>query len=342
MTWYAQNKRDLPWRNTQDAYVIWLSEIILQQTRVEQGLPYFERFLSHYPSVKDFAQASVDEILKHWQGLGYYSRGRNMWHTAQEVTVRYNSQFPTKYADLIKLKGIGEYTAAAIASFSVNENKAVLDGNVFRVLARYFGISEAINSNKGKRVFADLAQDLIQDQPAQIYNQAIMEFGALQCKPQSPNCDICPLNMSCYAFKHQVVKDLPLKIKASKPKPRYFNYFVISDGESIYFKQRAAGDIWQGLYDFPLMETLTNPKENYAEFYAQIQLEFGNQVVIKPITQIKQVLSHQIIYAQFFALENYMINFSIQDQIKLTNMEEFKKLAHPKLIANFLEMYQTN
>lgn len=191
--WYSSHKRALPWRDTQDAYVIWLSEIILQQTRVEQGLPYFNRFLEAYPTVADFAAATETQILKLWQGLGYYSRGRNMLFTAQQIASLHHNVFPVKYSELIKLKGIGEYTAAAISSFSSGEAQAVLDGNVFRVLARYFGINTPINSTEGKKQFTDLAKSMLYQEDPATYNQAIMEFGALQCKPKSPDCAICPL-----------------------------------------------------------------------------------------------------------------------------------------------------
>src|ERR1700739_1961710 len=186
--WYLVNKRLLPWRNTTDAYIIWLSEIILQQTRVEQGLPYFHRFLEKYPDVKSFAAASEDEILRLWQGLGYYSRGRNMLKTAQLVQQQYNGVFPGSSHELVKLKGIGEYTAAAISSFSSNEAKAVVDGNVYRVLARYFGIDEPINSPKGKKLFQQVADDVLNHEHAGLHNQAVMEFGAMLCKPKNPDC----------------------------------------------------------------------------------------------------------------------------------------------------------
>ena len=208
--WYLSNKRDLPWRDTTDPYVIWLSEIILQQTRVEQGKPYFLKFLEHFPNVKAFASASEEQVLKLWQGLGYYSRGRNMLYTARYVMEHHHGVFPKSYDQLIKLKGVGGYTAAAISSFSSNERQAVVDGNVYRVLARYFGIDEPINSNTGQKMFAELAKELIADQEPAVYNQAIMEFGALQCKPKSPLCGVCPIQMGCYAFKHKKLDQLPV------------------------------------------------------------------------------------------------------------------------------------
>ncbi|HTM98307.1 MAG TPA: A/G-specific adenine glycosylase [Pedobacter sp.] len=336
--WYQINKRALPWRNTTDAYVIWLSEIILQQTRVEQGLPYFYKFLTNFPTVQDFSNASEDEVLKLWQGLGYYSRGRNMLFTAQQIMAEYNGVFPVKYEQLIKLKGVGEYTAAAISSFAANESKAVLDGNVFRVLARYFGISEPINSSTGKKIFAELAQSLIEDQLPAIYNQAIMEFGALQCKPK-PNCETCPLAINCFALNNQQIAVLPVKLKLVKVKERWFNYFVASDGQYILMKQRQLGDIWQKLYDFPLIEESQSLNYSDPYFINRVKDLFGKEVIMRSVSQKKHLLTHQIIYVHFFVLENYMINFNEHAEIKSIKVGDFKSLPHPKVISDFIEMY---
>ncbi|MGZ3777674.1 MAG: A/G-specific adenine glycosylase, partial [Bacteroidia bacterium] len=214
--WYLKNKRQLPWRDTADAYVIWLSEIILQQTRVEQGLPYFYRFIEKYPTVQSFAEASEGEILNLWQGLGYYSRGRNMLKTAREVVEKYGGIFPSAYNQLISLKGIGEYTAAAISSFAANEARAVVDGNVYRVLARYFGISEPINGSRGKKIFQDVADELLNKEHPGTHNQAMMEFGAMLCRPKNPDCGICPLRAGCYAFTNGEIASLPQKLKKTK------------------------------------------------------------------------------------------------------------------------------
>ena len=253
--WYQLNKRDLPWRNTSDAYVIWLSEIILQQTRVEQGLPYFNRFVEKYPNVNEFANADEGAILKLWQGLGYYSRGRNMLKTAKVIRDDYNGRFPDSYDQLIKLKGIGEYTAAAIASFAANEAKAVVDGNVYRVLARYFGIDEPINSTKGKKTFQELAARLINKQQPGLHNQAMMEFGAMLCKPKNPACGICPVRQGCYAFLHNAINSLPVKLNKIKVRERYFNYFLVLDGENILLNKRNDKGIWANMYDLPAIES---------------------------------------------------------------------------------------
>ncbi|ALL08527.1 A/G-specific adenine glycosylase [Pedobacter sp. PACM 27299] len=334
--WYSINKRELPWRDTTDAYVIWLSEIILQQTRVEQGLPYFQRFLQNYPTVDDFANATEAQILKLWQGLGYYSRGRNMLFTARQIQENYGGVFPQKYEELVQLKGVGEYTAAAISSFSANESRAVLDGNVFRVLSRYFGIETAINSTEGKKEFTALANALIEGQNPSIYNQAIMEFGALQCKPKSPDCVSCPVQSSCYARANDRVNVLPLKLKKLKKRTRYFNYFVCQDGENLLVKKRIAGDVWQELYDFPLIETEKNYLETHESFLSELKNNFGSDCLISPITQQKHLLTHQTIYVQFFVLDNYIINFKKDAEIKWVSLAEFEELPQPKVIANFM------
>ncbi len=339
INWYQKNKRTLPWRNTSDAYVIWLSEIILQQTRVEQGLPYFNKFLQHFPTVGDFAGATENQVLKLWQGLGYYSRGRNMLHTAKQVMEVHDGIFPVQYHQLIGLKGIGEYTAAAISSFSNNESKAVVDGNVFRVLARYFGISNPINSTQGKKIFAELAQNLIQDQEPSVYNQAIMEFGALQCKPKSPLCQICPLQIGCYAFKNKCIDALPVKIKKLKVKERWFSYFVAVHDGKILTKQRQAGDVWQQMYDFPLIEHGEAPDLTDSTFIEQVKAFFGDKAVVRPVSYRKHLLTHQIIYIQFFALDDYIINFNLHTEIKSVSLHEFITLPHPKVISDFVEMY---
>ena len=349
VNWYALNKRNLPWRNTRDPYVIWLSEIILQQTRVEQGLPYFQSFYEAYPTVTDFANASETEILKLWQGLGYYSRGRNMLYTAKQVLDLHNASFPTSYAELIGLKGIGDYTAAAISSFSSDEEKAVLDGNVFRVLARYFGIATPINSTEGKKEFGLLAQQLIQGQVPSIYNQAIMEFGALLCKPKAPLCAVCPLQIDCKAKNRGMVNELPVKLKKLVKRIRYFNYLVLLRDNSILVQERSAGDIWQGLFDFPLIETISSSTEQPSifsdqpsTFSEQAKMMFGPDIKLTHLQHKKHLLTHQTIYVDFFALDNYIINFSINTGIKWVSVADFEQLPHPKVIANFMDYYSAN
>ncbi|WP_285010263.1 A/G-specific adenine glycosylase [Pedobacter faecalis] len=334
--WYLYNKRALPWRETTDAYVIWISEIIMQQTRVEQGLPYFNKFLAAFPTVEAFARASETEVLKLWQGLGYYSRGRNMLKTAQDVVQTHGGRFPTAYQDLIKLKGVGPYTAAAISSFSSNENRAVVDGNVYRVLSRYFGISTPINSSQGIKAFQQLAQELTAGQEAAIYNQAIMEFGALQCKPRQPACDTCPLQTGCYAYKHQLTASLPVKMKGREKRVRHFNYFLCqNDNGAVLVKRRPAGDIWQGLYDLPLIETADNFTSDVS-FRTRFHDLFGKDASLTYLKEMRHLLTHQTIFVQFFVLDNYIINFNQNADIKWVSTEEFHHLPLPKVIHDFM------
>lgn len=337
--WYLKNKRDLPWRGTTDAYVIWLSEIILQQTRVGQGLPYFNKFLETFPSIKHFAEATEPQVLKLWQGLGYYSRGRNMLYTARQISSEYNNVFPVRYEDLIKLKGIGEYTAAAISSFSANEARAVVDGNVFRVLSRYFGVATPINSSAGKKEFIQLAQSLILDQKPAIYNQAIMEFGALQCKPKNPDCFSCPLNQTCFARQNDQVDQLPVKLKKTTKRSRYFNYFIFKSNDQVLVRLRGAGDIWQHLYDFPLIETDAHFETDPAMLVQNVKECFGETSKIKPVVKIKHLLTHQIIYVQFFAIDNYIVNFISNTDLKWVSGTELDELPQPKVISAFINKY---
>ncbi|MEH6304518.1 A/G-specific adenine glycosylase [Olivibacter sp. CPCC 100613] len=335
--WYYKNKRDLPWRDTTDPYIIWLSEIILQQTRVEQGLPYFNRFVTSYPTVRDFAQATEDEILRLWQGLGYYSRARNMHKAARTVMQVYEGIFPKHYATLINLPGIGEYTAAAIASFAANEPKAVLDGNVFRVLARYFGVNEAINTGKGKKLFSNLATEMLDKANASIYNQAVMEFGALQCKPQSPSCDICPIRIDCYAFRENKVNFLPVKLKGKVSRDRYFYYFIIRDENGIVMQKRGPKDIWENMYEFPLIECPNAMELEQLKDTAIFQQLFGVDCELEIVsTPKKHVLSHQNIYASFIEIKNLG---HLKEKKKVWNyvfIKDLNTLAKPKLIFTFL------
>jgi A/G-specific adenine glycosylase len=340
INWYNANKRDLPWRNTTDSYTIWLSEIILQQTRVEQGMPYFYRFLERYPNVAAFAAAPEDDILKLWQGLGYYSRGRNMLATARLVNEQYKGKFPTRFDDLIKLKGIGEYTASAIASFAANEAKAVVDGNVYRVLARYFGISEPINSTIGKKLFQETANSILNVDHAGLHNQAMMELGAIICKPKSPACGICPVNTGCYAFLNNATTQLPVKLKTVKVRERYLNYFLITDGDKILMNKRGTRDIWANMYDLPLIET-----SEILDPYEVIQLNeateyFGTDAQISNVSgPFKHVLTHQRLKVNFIKLEAKEIK--LKQEWFYTEVENLKNLAMPQIIFIFLTNFFT-
>lgn len=338
--WYQKHKRDLPWRNTNDPYIIWLSEIIMQQTRVEQGMPYFNRFTEKYPTVQHFASATEEEILKLWQGLGYYSRGRNMHQTSQAVMEDHAGYFPKNYDSLIRLKGIGEYTAAAISSFSSNEAKAVVDGNVFRLLSRYFGIDTPINTGKGKKIFTDLANELLDQTQAGIFNQAMMEFGSLQCKPKNPDCTICPLQTSCEARLKNRINELPVKIKAQKSRERYFNYILAIKNDQILVNKRRSGDIWENLIDLPLFET-----ESRTEFPDLIQSEnfikaFGKEVLVRSVSKpVKHILSHQKLHANFIQIEDFTEAFLPDQSWFYVSREELEKLPQPKLIFQFFENF---
>lgn len=302
LAWYEQNKRELPWRNTENPYLIWMSEVILQQTRVEQGLPYYQRFTERYPTVADLAAAHDDEVMKLWQGLGYYNRAANMLRTARLVMSDFNGVFPTTYEGLLTLKGIGPYTAAAIASFAYHEPHAVVDGNVYRVLSRVFGIDEPINSTSGKKLFANLAQELLNIKHPATHNQAMMELGATVCKPRQALCNTCVLAAVCEARRQNKVYDLPVKEKKRKPVDRYLNYIVTDDGKGYtYLRQRIDEGIWNKLYEFPVIETEAVPTAAALLKHEQMKERFSVVPEQLEVTfTAKHQLTHQTIYAVFW------------------------------------------
>ena len=333
--WYLNNKRDLPWRNTTNPYLIWLSEIMLQQTRVAQGLPYFNRFVEAFPTVFDLAQADEEQVLKLWQGLGYYSRARNLHKTAQIVAFEHNGIFPSHYTDLLKLKGIGEYTAAAIASFSYNESVPVVDGNVFRVLARYLGIETDISSSSAKKEFTAAAHELMGTSDAALFNQAIMEFGALQCVPKNPNCDQCPLNSSCFALQYKRVHELPLKTKKTKVTNRFFNYLIVEDpSQSTLLRKRTEKGIWHNLYEFPVIETETEESvENVLETIASEFASLDIQSVAVYDEKIQHKLSHQLLSLRFF---NVKTNTNISNGLPISTIRSY---PFPIVLIKFIEKH---
>ncbi len=338
--WYQKHKRDLPWRNSNDPYIIWLSEIIMQQTRVEQGMPYFNRFAEKYPTVEHFASATEEEILKLWQGLGYYSRGRNMHQTSQAVMEEHAGYFPKNYDPLIRLKGIGEYTAAAISSFSSNEAKAVVDGNVFRLLSRYFGIDTPINTGKGKKIFTGLANELLDHTQAGIFNQAMMEFGSLQCKPKNPDCPVCPLQTSCEARLKNRIDDLPVKLKSQKSRERYFNYILAIKNDQILINKRRSGDIWENMIDLPLFETKSPIEVPDLILSENFIKAFGKQVLVRYVSKpVKHVLSHQRLNTSFIQIEQFTEDFLPDQSWFYVSRDEFEKLPQPKLIFQFFENF---
>jgi A/G-specific adenine glycosylase len=334
INWYLANKRDLPWRDTNDAYVIWLSEIILQQTRVEQGMPYFNRFLEKYPDVASFAAASEDDILRLWQGLGYYSRGRNMLKTARTVVEKYNGLFPVLYNDLIALKGIGAYTASAIASFAANGPHAVVDGNVYRVLARYFGVSEPINTPAGIRLFQQLADELLDREHAGLHNQAMMEFGAMICKPKNPDCAHCPVSGGCVARLNGSIAQLPVKLNKVKIRERYFNYFLVFNDGKILLNKRGENDIWANMYELPLIETATLLTAEQLIKLDDFSHNFGIEAVIMRTFGVrKHLLTHQRLFVNFFEVKTDHINL---ENSFFADKEEIKNLALPKIVFIFI------
>ncbi len=337
INWYLANKRDLPWRNTTNPYAIWLSEIILQQTRVAQGLPYYEKFLKAYPTVMDLAAAPQEEVLRLWQGLGYYSRARNLHNTAKIIVQEHFGSFPDNYKGLLTLKGIGPYTAAAIASFAYNENVAVVDGNVFRVLARLMGNDTDIASNEGKKVFTAIANELLVEGQANVFNQAVMEFGAIHCTPQKPNCLFCPFDTVCEANLKSLQAALPVKIKKLKIKNRFLNYVVFIQNKKVLLKKRSAGDIWEGLHDFYLIETdsLTNFEDLEDDLLAE-SLEKG--IVLQHSEVFKHILTHQRLEANFTVIQ-LPTDFSLhlQNQYVWCDEEKLELVAKPILIVNYLK-----
>ncbi len=330
--WYLRNKRELPWRHTTDPYKVWLSEIMLQQTRVAQGLPYYERFLKAYPTVSDLASATEEEVLKVWQGLGYYSRARNLHATARYVAGELGGIFPGNYQGLLRLKGVGPYTASAIASFCYGEVVPVFDGNVYRVLSRYFGLREPINGTAGRKALESLGRKLCPQEDIANYNQGIMEFGALQCKPKSPDCGNCPLSNGCQALKQDMVAELPTKLRKSPVKRLVYNYLVFRDSRGFTrLEQRRTDGIWPGLYQFPLWETEMRKKpEDVAHHLAESQgLQAG---YIDLLDSVVHKLSHRHIEADF-----WLVSFpGYLNGEECLAWEDLERFPVPVLIERFL------
>lgn len=336
LDWYQRKKRDLPWRNTKNPYFVWLSEVILQQTRVNQGMNYYLTFTKHYPTVKDLAFADEQEILNDWQGLGYYSRARNLHKTAQLIMDLHDGVFPTTYDELIKLKGIGPYTAAAISSFCFKEHRSVLDGNVFRVLSRIFDWDLAINSSEGKKKFAELAQTLLPQIDSDSYNQAIMEFGALHCVPKNPDCTTCPLQAKCLAFQNKTVALRPVKAGKTSVRKRYFNYLLFQQDGHIVLQKRLEKDIWQHLFQLPLLEM----ENDFHEHETAIQSSFLDSYKILPVKYLdlkKHQLSHQSIYTRVWFFEQIPQQIFDNPDLLVCSLNQLGQYPVPQLIHRFLE-----
>lgn len=342
LQWYKKYGRDLPWRHTSNPYIIWLSEIILQQTRVEQGTPYFYRFIEEFPNIKVFAEAGEEAILRQWQGLGYYSRARNMYKASLMVMSQFAGVFPSKYDDVIKLPGVGQYTAAAISSFAKNERKAVVDGNVFRVLSRYFGISTPINSSAGIKEFTHLAGELISDREPGMYNHAIMDFGATVCKPKLPDCENCVLREGCVAYHTNTIAELPVKLKGKPSRTRYFHYIVVERNGELLMSKRAQGDVWANMYEFPLIESEKDLSLEVLMALPEYQQYFGGGKITQISPSIKHVLSHQNIYAKFYKFWDDVSLVEKKLGWNYYNSDNLDKLAKHKLIFSFLNKYFIN
>jgi A/G-specific adenine glycosylase len=334
--WYLDNKRSLPWRETTDPYRIWLSEVILQQTRVIQGLPYYQQFVKMYPSVHTLAEAKEQEVLRLWQGLGYYSRARNLHKCAKAVVERFEGKFPRSFDDLQQLPGIGEYTAAAVASFAFNEPVAVVDGNVFRILARIFGMETPINTPQGKKQFTEIANQLISKTNPALHNQAVMEFGALFCTPYNPKCPECPFNTTCIAHKQSLVNILPTKLPKRKSRKRYFYYLVVEKNRTLLMKKREGKDIWHGLFDFVLIERDKPVKTEKLLADDQYKAWFQKIDGITVSKKYKHILTHQTIHCRFIHVKAKS-SFSFRDKgLSFYSPPEIADLPKPALISRYL------
>jgi len=324
VSWYQINKRDLPWRKTVNPYHIWLSEIILQQTRVLQGTPYYLAFLKVFPTIEDLANASEDKVLKMWQGLGYYSRARNLHFTAKDIVNNFGGEFPKDHNKVLKFKGIGVYTAAAITSFAFDMPYAVVDGNVIRVLSRIFGVTTPFDRSAGKKQFQQLAQELLIENEAAIYNQAIMEFGAIQCKPKSPNCSNCPMQDFCIAYTTNSVAELPVKSKKIKVKDRFLHYLFIEQKDNIFLGKRKSG-IWTGLYEFPFLEfPIKMDEKQVMQSDEWLKIFLNSTCDVKSVSsEFIHILSHQKIHAQFWHIKAASVVLKEYERISKNSLLEF-------------------
>ena len=321
--WYADNKRSLPWRGERDVYRVWVSEIILQQTRIQQGWDYYLRFIQEFPNVKALAEAPEEQVLRVWQGLGYYSRARNMHAAAQSVMREHGGKFPSTYEHVRQLKGIGDYTAAAICAFAYGLPYPAVDGNVLRIISRVFGIHDNIADNSTRKDITALCQKLIKNADPSDFNQALMDFGSLQCTPKNPDCKHCPMQGECYAFKHQQVDTLPVNIKRIQIKNRYFHYFVCIKDDIIIIEKRENDDIWKGLYQLPMSETKNSKKLDFKLLY-----------------QTKHQLTHQTIYAYFYDIPDESTLPEAAGQRLKIKVKDIDDYAFPKLIINFFNSIQ--
>jgi len=332
--WYRQNKRNLPWRLTKNPYMIWLSEIILQQTKVDQGLNYYLKFRANYPTIDDLAKADEQKVLSDWQGLGYYSRARNLHTTAKTIIDTYQGIFPNTYENILKLKGIGSYTAAAISSFAFDLPHAVVDGNVYRVLSRLYDIDTPIDSSEGSKQFNYLAHELLNKEHPAEHNQAIMEFGAIQCTPSNPNCTVCPFTQTCLAQKNGTISQRPVKKSKTKVRNRYLHFLHIETEGQIIITQRTEKDIWQHMFQFPLIEK--NSLEELSDVQEEIERTFHIKVT-DIIPNIKHILSHQHLYTTFWKTNTIPDKLRSNKAYLIIPKEELISYPIPRVIDRYLE-----
>lgn len=332
--WYLKNHRDLPWRTTKDPYTIWISEVILQQTRVEQGLHYFHRFMDRYPDLPALAGADADEVMKIWQGLGYYTRARNLLEAARFIDQELGGKLPSTYSGLIRIKGVGPYTAAAIASFAFKEKVPVVDGNVVRILSRFFGIYSL-----SRKIFFNKALEIMDTENPGLFNQALMEFGALHCTPIKPLCTGCTFRMECFAFNHDAIQDLPVKRTKPKIKMRYFHYFIIRDNEKLLMRKRDETDIWKGLYEFPMIETDKSVSLTKLKMMYEWENIFGSPGPgsISYSAIHKHILTHQVIFARFYLVDKILHPLNQKHHFIEVQHERLRDLPLPRLIDRFLQ-----
>ncbi|MBN2485029.1 MAG: A/G-specific adenine glycosylase [Bacteroidales bacterium] len=339
--WYNRNKRKLPWRNTNDAYKIWISEVILQQTRVAQGLAYYLKFIERFPDVSSLASANIDELMRLWQGLGYYSRAKNLLTAARQVVEQFDGKFPETVMDLKKLKGVGDYTAAAVASISFNLPAAAVDGNVYRVLSRIYAIDEPVNTTKGKQMFQQLATKLIDKKNPGTFNQAMMELGALLCLPKKPLCHICPVNEKCLSFASGSIARYPVKNKKPKQKKRYFYYYVINNKNNTFICKRISRDIWHNLYNFPLIEEsrMLTGEQILSAIKKFSWLKCTEKTAIGISEEFRHVLTHQVILARFVRISGADIDKTAADKVLEIEISALDNYAMPRLITRYLEKH---
>ena len=338
--WYHKNQRVLPWRETQNPYYIWLSEIIMQQTKIAQGLPYYNTFVEKFPTVSELANVTEDMVLATWQGLGYYSRARNLHHAAKYILSHHLGVFPEKYEEVISLKGVGEYTAAAIMSFAYNMPYAAIDGNVYRVLSRIFGITEAIDTSQGKKTFEKLAQELLDKKEPRIFNNAMMDFGALQCTPKQADCPVCPFVDVCVACSSGLVSQLPIKKNKVKVRERYFYYFDIRFEDFLFLKKRAENDIWQGLFDLLLFEKNEKLEDSiilreFEDFLIRENLLI-NGICVQKVYRVTHILTHQKINVVVFNVKIDSVLLDIPDFEKV-NVDDVYTYPMSTLLKNYLQ-----